>query len=75
MLLHGNKLKVLLCFSLIKHHDMKRYERMETWLHTFLTLASSTPGVKVLNTHLIGGWVGPRVGLDTAVKREISATA
>jgi hypothetical protein len=29
------------------------------------------PEERASGTHLIGGWVGPRAGLDTAVKRKI----
>ena len=29
----------------------------------------SVPGVKVPSTHLIGGWVGPTIGLDALVTK------
>jgi hypothetical protein len=32
----------------------------------------STPGEETPGAHWIGGWVGPRVGLDTVEKRQIS---
>jgi hypothetical protein len=31
-----------------------------------------TPRERALDTHWIGGWVGPRVGLHTVVKRKIT---
>jgi len=33
------------------------------------TLAALPQGKELLGTHWIGGWVGPRSGLDTVVKR------
>jgi hypothetical protein len=32
---------------------------------------SLTPRARTLGTHWIGGWVGPRAGLDTVSKRKI----
>jgi hypothetical protein len=37
----------------------------------FLTLAPSNPGVKVQDIHLIRDSVGPRIGLDTVVERNL----
>jgi hypothetical protein len=34
-------------------------------------LCRFTPGEGACGTHWIGGWVGPRVGLDTVEKRKI----
>jgi len=31
-----------------------------------------TPGVSAPGTYCLGGWVGPRTGLDALVKRKIS---
>jgi len=33
--------------------------------------AAVPPGEIAPGTHWFGGWVGPRVGLDTVVKRQI----
>jgi len=33
--------------------------------------AALSPGKGPLRTHWIGGWVGPRAGLDAMVKRKI----
>jgi hypothetical protein len=33
--------------------------------------AASPSGEKKTNTHWIGGWMGPRAGLDAVVKRKI----
>jgi hypothetical protein len=56
---------------------------MEVQLHAFLTsaiygsewsasrLSRFTPGERALDTHWIGGWVGPRAGLDEVEKRKI----
>jgi hypothetical protein len=33
--------------------------------------AALLSGERSLGTHWIGGWVGPRAGLDTVVKRKI----
>jgi hypothetical protein len=63
---------------------MKTYGRMEVELHAFLSWASDggelsasrtgrfTPGEGVPCTHSIGGWVGPRTGLDAVEKRKKS---
>jgi hypothetical protein len=59
---------------------MKAYGGIDVYIHIFLTsalvgewLASHpgcfTPGENAFGTHCIGGWVGPRAGLDVE-KRE-----
>jgi hypothetical protein len=65
---------------LLKHHAMKTYGVVKVKLHAFLTSALDggewsasrpdpfTPG-KDPGTHVIGGWLGPRAGLDAVVKR------
>jgi hypothetical protein len=57
---------------------------VEVQFHAFLTSAldegelsasrigAFTPGEKAPCTHLIGGWVGPKVGLDAVAKRKKS---
>jgi hypothetical protein len=62
---------------------VKAYWGMEVWLHAFLTLALDggewsasrpgrfTPWGNASGTHWIGGWVGPKAGLDAVVKRKI----
>jgi hypothetical protein len=37
-----------------------------------LHVMAALPPVKNLSTHLVGGWVGPRAGLDALEKRNIS---
>jgi hypothetical protein len=61
---------------------MKTYWGVDVWIHVFLTSAlvggewsaSSpcciTPGERAPGTHLKGGWVGPRAGLDNVEKRK-----
>jgi hypothetical protein len=68
---------------LTEHHAMEAYWRVDVWLHTFLTLALDggewsashpgcfTPRERDPGTNWIGGWLGPRVGLDMVVKRNI----
>jgi hypothetical protein len=34
-----------------------------------------TPGENAPSTHWVGGWLGPRAGLDAVEKRKIPATA
>jgi hypothetical protein len=61
---------------------MKAYGGVEVWIHIFLTLAlvggewsashpcRFTPEERAPGTHWIGGWVGPRAGLDDVEKRK-----
>jgi hypothetical protein len=61
---------------------MKAYVGVHVYIHIFLTSAlvggewstsrpcRFTPGERALGTHLIGGWVGPRAGLDDVEKRK-----
>jgi hypothetical protein len=62
---------------------MKAFWGEEVQLHAFLTSALDgvewsasrpgrfTPKERTPATHWIGGWVGPRAGLDAVVKRKI----
>jgi hypothetical protein len=62
--------KIKLPLRLIKQHVMMVYEGVEVQIHVFLTSVLEEapsrfiPGIKPLITHRIGGWVGPRAGLD-----------
>jgi hypothetical protein len=59
---------------------MKAYREVDVFIHVFLTSAlvggewsasrpcRFTPRVKAPSTHWIGGWVGPRAGLDDVEK-------
>jgi hypothetical protein len=59
---------------------MKAYGGVDVWIDIFLTSALAggersasrpcrfTPGEIAPGTHWIGGWVGPRVGLDDMEK-------
>jgi hypothetical protein len=79
----NGKIKVKLSLCLIKRHAMKAYWRVDVWLHAFLTStldggewSASLPGrfsprESAAGTHWIGGWVGPRTGLDVVVKTKI----
>jgi hypothetical protein len=61
---------------------MKVYEGVDVQIHVFLTselvggewLASRharfNPGENAPDSHWIGGWVGPRSGLDNVEKKE-----
>jgi hypothetical protein len=56
---------------------MKAYGRVDLYGHIFLTLAlvegewpASRPGRFTPGTHLIGGWVSLRAGLDAVEKRK-----
>jgi hypothetical protein len=61
---------------------MKAYGGVGVQVHVFLTLAivggewtdsrpgRFTPGEKARGAHRIGGWVGPRVGLDDVEERK-----
>jgi hypothetical protein len=66
---------------------MKVYWGVEVQLHAFLTPALDggewsasrpgrfTPREIAHDTHWIGGWVGPRAGLDAMVKRKFPVSA
>jgi hypothetical protein len=60
------KLKLSLCLT--KHHAAKMY-----WESEGVAPCSShfTPGERTLGTHWIGGWMGPRAGLEMMVNRKI----
>jgi hypothetical protein len=59
---------------------MKAYEGVDVYIHVFLTsalvggelstsrLGRFTPGERAPGTHWLGGWVGPRTGLDDVEK-------
>jgi hypothetical protein len=56
---------------------MKAYGEEGVYIHIFLTSAlaggewsASCPGRFTPGTHWIGGWVGPRAGLDDVEKRK-----
>jgi hypothetical protein len=61
---------------------MKAHGGMDVQIHIFLTSAlvgsewstsrpgRFNPGERVPGTHWIGGWVGPRTGLDEVEKRK-----
>jgi hypothetical protein len=60
---------------------MKAYWGVEVLLHTLFTSvlcgdewSALSPRVRVPGTHCIGGWVGPRAGLDAVVKRKIPSS-
>jgi hypothetical protein len=69
--------------ELIKHHVMKAYGGSKCIIPPFLTLAldgiewsasrpgRSTPREIATGIHWIGGWVGPRSGVDVVDKRLI----
>jgi hypothetical protein len=73
---------VNLSLCLTKYHDMKTYKRVEVQLHAFLISALDggkwsatrsdrfTAGERTPGTHWIGGWVGPRAGLEAVEKRK-----
>jgi hypothetical protein len=66
---------------------MKTYWGVEVYLHAFLTSALDggewsalcscrfTPRERAPGTHWIGGWAGPRAGLDAAVREKFPAPA
>jgi hypothetical protein len=66
---------------------MKTYGGVGVWLHAFLTLgldggewSVSRPccfnaGAKAPDTQWIGGWVGPRVGMDAVAEIKSPFTA
>jgi hypothetical protein len=61
---------------------MKAYGGVDVYIHIFLTSAlvggecsasrpcRSTSRERARSTHCIGGWVGPRAGLDDVEKRK-----
>jgi len=50
---------------------MMMYWRVDIQLHTLTSaLEVSCPGHFTPNNHWIGGWVGPRVGVDTVARRK-----
>jgi hypothetical protein len=76
--------KFKLSLFLTKHHAMKTYGGVGVLLHAFITSALDgcewptsrpgrfTPGERDSDARWVGGWVGPRAGLDAVVKRKIA---
>jgi hypothetical protein len=76
-----SKVMLSLCLT-IKHYAMKAYGGVDVYIHIFLISALVggewspsrpglfTPGERAPCTHWIGGWVGPRAGLDDVEKRK-----
>jgi hypothetical protein len=63
------EIKFYLC--LIKLYAIKTYGRVDVCIHVFLISARPgrfIPGERAPGTHWIGGWVGPRAGLDDVKK-------
>jgi hypothetical protein len=79
--------KVVSVLFLTEHHAMKAYRGSGGIAHAFFTSALDgakwsvscpcrfTPRERAPGTQWIGGWVGPRAGLDTVVKRKIPSPA
>jgi hypothetical protein len=77
----GDKVKVKLSLYLTKHCATKMCWGVEVELNAFLTSALDggdwspsrpdpfIPRERGPSIHWIGGWVGPRAGLDTVMKR------
>jgi hypothetical protein len=58
------------------HYDMNTYGRVGVSALVGGEWSASrpgrfTPGKNVPDTHWIGGWMGPRAGMDTVEKRKI----
>jgi hypothetical protein len=78
------KVKVKFSLCLTKHHAMKIYWEWrdssthslpQHWMEVSGQLhapATLLPGKEPPGTHWIGGWVGPRAGLDMVEKRKFS---
>jgi hypothetical protein len=66
---------------------MKAYGEVDVWIHIFLSSAlvggewsashpgRFIPGERATGTHWIGGWMGPRVGLDDMEKGKFPRVA
>jgi hypothetical protein len=83
-IINKGKVKVNLSLCLIKHHAMKTYwgsgciaprilstSALDGCERSALRPGRFTPRERVPGTHWIGGWVGPRAGLDAVSKRKI----
>jgi hypothetical protein len=75
-------IKVKLSLCLTKHHAMKTYCGVEVYLHALASALDGgewsvprpgrfTHSERMPGTHLIGGWMGPRAGLNSVSKRKI----
>jgi hypothetical protein len=74
----GGKVKVAVIIDLYKRYMPRR--QMEEWMYrsTYSCLGTSwrwvvsfTPWERAPGTHWIGGWVGPRTGVDEMERRKI----
>jgi hypothetical protein len=64
----------------MQHYAMRAYGGVDVYIHIFLTSALAggewsasrpgrfNPGERALSANWIGGWVGPRAGLDDVEK-------
>jgi hypothetical protein len=54
---------------------MKTYRKVDVYIHVYLTSASRpgrfTPIERATSTHCIGGYLGPRTGMDDVERRKI----
>jgi hypothetical protein len=72
---NSENIDIKLKLSLIKHYAMKTYGGVDVYIHVILTSAllggectASDPGRFTPGTHWMGGWLGPRAGLDEMEK-------
>jgi hypothetical protein len=76
------KVKLSLCFNWAPRHEVILGERRYSSTHSLTSALDGgewsvsrpgrfTPREIATGVHSIGGWVGPRVGLDTVSKRKI----
>jgi hypothetical protein len=69
------KVELSLCFNWTPCHvgvlGEWRYSSTHSWPQKPYAPATLPPRERAPGTHWIGGWVGPRVGLDTMVERKI----
>jgi hypothetical protein len=78
----GSKVKLFLCFNWAPRHEGVLEEWRYSSTHSLTSALDAgewsvsrpsclTPRERANDTYWIGGWVGPRSGLDTFVKRKI----
>jgi len=66
----NKEVKLSLCLT--KHHTMKVYYKNEGVAPCILNVGHFIPRLRTYGIHWIGGWMGPRLGLESMTRKVLS---